>query len=182
MQTKPLCIALGGLTLAMAPLLASAQQLITARQPIANRYIVVLKDDAASLRSEAAAAKNGLLRGKPLAPSLRSLASTFAGQYPLTIKQTYDEVLRGFAIHATPATVQRLLRDPRVAYIEQDGVMRASATQTGATWGIDRVDQRNLPLDGRYTYTTNASNVSAYVIDTGILASHSQFGGRVQQG
>jgi len=143
---------------------------------------VVLKDDAASLRSEAAAAKNGLLRGKPLAPSLRSLASTFAGQYPLTIKQTYDEVLRGFAIHATPATVQRLLRDPRVAYIEQDGVMRASATQTGATWGIDRVDQRNLPLDGRYTYTTNASNVSAYVIDTGILASHSQFGGRVQQG
>ncbi len=160
----------------------TAKEYVAAAKPIKGRYIVVLKDDAASLQTEAAKARNGLLAGKRLAPSVANVAAGLAGQYGMTVKQSYTNVLRGFVVNAQPANIQRLLRDPRVAYVEEDGLMRASATQTGATWGIDRIDQRNLPLSGSYTYSTNASNVSAYVIDTGILASHSQFGGRVMTG
>jgi subtilisin family serine protease len=60
--------------------------------------------------------------------------------------------------------------------------MNALTTQTGATWGLDRIDQRNLPLSGTFTYTNTGSGVKAYVIDTGIRFSHSQFGGRAISG
>jgi subtilisin family serine protease len=56
--------------------------------------------------------------------------------------------------------------------------MEAWTTQSGATWGIDRIDQRSRPLSGTYTYTSTGSGVTAYIIDTGIQTSHSQFGGR----
>jgi len=72
--------------------------------------------------------------------------------------------------------------DPRVSYIEQDSEVWAVATQQGATWGLDRIDQHNRPLSGTYTYNTTASNVHAYVIDTGIRSTHTQFGGRVSGG
>src|SRR5207249_4226090 len=68
--------------------------------------------------------------------------------------------------------------NPNVAYIEPDQVATIDTTQTGATWGLDRIDQRNLPLSGTYTYNHTASNVYAYIIDTGIQTSHSDFGGR----
>ena len=76
----------------------------------------------------------------------------------------------------------KLAADPRVQYVEEDSVVTIDTTQTGATWGLDRIDQRNLPLDGNYTYNTTASNVHAYIVDTGILTSHSQFGGRASVG
>ena len=56
--------------------------------------------------------------------------------------------------------------------------MYASTTQSGATWGLDRIDQRNLPLNGQYTYNWTGSGVRAYIIDTGIRTTHTQFGGR----
>ena len=62
--------------------------------------------------------------------------------------------------------------------IEQDQVYTADTTQSGATWGIDRINQRNLPLDGLYTYTATGAGVRAYIIDTGIQTSHPDFGGR----
>jgi subtilisin family serine protease len=62
-----------------------------------------------------------------------------------------------------------------VAYVEPDQLVRTTTTQSGATWGIDRSDQRNRPLSGSYTYTATASNVNAYIIDTGILTTHSEF-------
>ena len=93
-------------------------------------------------------------------------------------RYVYRDAVNGFAAELSDSQVASLRKDPRVADIEQDRVVTASATQTGATWGIDRIDQRNRPLSGTYTYTTNASNVTAYVIDTGIETSHGQFGGR----
>ena len=173
---------LSAIALALSTGNVAAQQYISAQHPIKNSYIVVLKEEAANLRSEATAVKAGSLRSKANIPTLASVADAMTGQYQLGLRKTYNEVLRGFAVTASPATILRMLKDPRVAYIEENGEMHASTTQTGATWGLDRVDQRSLPLNGSYTYSTTASNVSAYVIDTGILASHSQFGGRVQAG
>jgi subtilisin family serine protease len=90
----------------------------------------------------------------------------------------YDRALKGFAATLSPGAVAMLQSDPDVAYIEQDGVVEAWTTQSGATWGIDRIDQRARPLSGTYTYTSTGSGVTAYIIDTGIQTSHPQFGGR----
>ncbi|HEY0996115.1 MAG TPA: S8 family serine peptidase [Gemmatimonadaceae bacterium] len=94
----------------------------------------------------------------------------------------YTSVLNGFAGSISDAARAGLLRDARVARVEQDGIAYASTTQSGATWGIDRIDQRALPLSSTYSYTATASNVYAYIIDTGIRFSHSEFGGRATSG
>ncbi len=124
---------------------------------IPNSYIVVFKDGP--LASLNAGLKVANLIGKP---------PTFV----------YDGVLNGYAATLTPEVLAKVRLDPDVAYIEQDQVVTLETTQSGATWGIDRIDQRNLPLSGSYTYTSTGSGVTVYIIDTGIQTSHSQFGGR----
>jgi subtilisin family serine protease len=94
----------------------------------------------------------------------------------------YTRVLNGFAGSMADAARDGLLRDARVARVEPDGIAYASTTQTGATWGIDRIDQRSLPLSGTYTYNATGSGVTAYIIDTGIRFAHSEFGGRATSG
>jgi subtilisin family serine protease len=94
----------------------------------------------------------------------------------------YTTVLNGFAGSMADAARNGLLRDARVARVEQDGIAYASTTQSGATWGIDRIDQRSLPLSGTYTYNASGSGVTAYIIDTGIRFAHSEFGGRATSG
>ena len=142
-----------------------------AERPIQGQYIVVLKDEVASLANENAAR-----------PRVPDVANRMASQHGLQVQRSFTRALRGFVVRANDRALERLLMDDRVAYVEEDGYVHASATQSGATWGIDRVDQRNLPLSGTYTYDTTASNVYTYVIDTGVLSSHSQFGGRVSGG
>ena len=95
-----------------------------------------------------------------------------------TTKFKYENALKGFAATLSAQAVTALQADPDVKYIEQDQTVTISTTQTGATWGIDRIDQRNLPLSGSYTYTATGTGVRAYIIDTGIQTSHPQFGGR----
>jgi subtilisin family serine protease len=104
----------------------------------------------------------------------RSVAAV-AGVSP---KFVYTAAVNGFAAELNQGQLNALQHNPNVAYVEQDQAYQADATQSGATWGIDRIDQRNRPLSGTYTYTTPASTVYAYVIDTGIYTSHTQFGGR----
>ena len=94
----------------------------------------------------------------------------------------YRKALKGFSATLSEKEALKISEDPRVAYVEEDGVVSIEATQTPATWGLDRIDQRDLPLSGSYTYNTTASNVTAYIIDTGILTSHSEFGGRATSG
>ena len=143
----------------------------TAETPIAGQYIVVLKDDAARLLSEA----------RPNA-SVATVASRMASTHRVRVTKSFNHVVRGFVAQADDRALARLLADPRVAYVEEDGIVTTTATQSGATWGIDRVDQRNLPLSGTYVYNRTASGVHAYIIDTGVLGSHSQFSGRMGNG
>ncbi len=160
-----------GASLVLAAMPAFSADLRVAKTPIQGQYIVVLKDGAASLAGERSSAAR-----------VSSVARDMAGKHRAKVVRTYDRALRGFVAKADDAALARLLADPKVAYVEEDGYVSINATQSGATWGLDRVDQRDLPLSGSYTYDTTASGVHAYIIDTGVLLSHTQFSGRVGNG
>jgi len=90
----------------------------------------------------------------------------------------YNRALKGFAGSISEAARTGLMGDHRVVEIEQDQVMRASELQANPTWGLDRIDQRALPLDASYGSVVPGASVTAYIIDTGILLNHSEFNGR----
>ena len=94
------------------------------------------------------------------------------------LRHVYAAALNGFAARLSPAALAELRANPNVAYIEQDQFIRVDATETGATWGIDRIDQRALPLSTTYSWASTGAGVTAYIIDTGINATHNEFGGR----
>jgi subtilisin family serine protease len=94
------------------------------------------------------------------------------------VSRSYKHAIKGFAAELSETAVAELRADPDVAYVEPDQEMTVDATQTGAVYGIDRIDQRALPLSGSYSYTATGSGVRAYIIDTGILTAHTQFGSR----
>ena len=91
---------------------------------------------------------------------------------------TYSHAMHGFAARLSAAQLTALQHNPRVVRIEEDGIATATVTQSNPTWGLDRIDERTLPLSGSYTYHRTASTVRAYIIDTGIATSHRDFGGR----
>jgi subtilisin family serine protease len=134
-------------------------------------------DSSAPVFSAAAGGISGayivVLREGADARSVAAIAS-------VTPEHVYENVLNGFAASLNAGQLNALRNNPNVAYIEQDGIATIAATQNNATWGIDRTDQRDLPLNGTYVYNSTASNVHAYIIDTGIRETHSEFGNRAQ--
>ncbi|MEW5931283.1 MAG: S8 family peptidase [Gemmatimonadota bacterium] len=92
----------------------------------------------------------------------------------------YAAALNGFAARLSEGQLTALRHNPAVDYVEQDQEMVVQYVQTSPPWNLDRIDQRNLPLDGRYVYNSLGSGVRAYVIDSGLQANHPEFGGRAQ--
>lgn len=112
-----------------------------------------------------------------------NVANGLAGQHRGQLRHIYKAALNGFLIENLPdAAAAAIARDPRVIRVEADQVMTAITTQSGATWGIDRIDQDSRPLSGTYTYDADGTGVSVYIIDTGINITHNDFGGRAQKG
>ncbi len=108
-------------------------------------------------------------------------AATALGNHA-TIHFVYDSALQGFAAFLPAQALKALQNNPNVQYIEADQIISLDTTQTPATWGIDRIDQRALPLNNTYTYNFTGAGVTAYIIDTGILTTHVEFGGRASIG
>jgi subtilisin family serine protease len=111
-----------------------------------------------------------------------ALARTLVNLYGGSLRHTYSKALKGFAAGLSDAAVTALRQNPLIAYVERDHVVHTAGTQqmdaNGDPWGLDRIDQRALPLSGTYAYTSTAAGVHAYLIDTGIWTLHPEFEGR----
>lgn len=146
--------------------------------PVEGQFIVVLKDDVPS--------------GFARASRLGQLAALNGGQ----VTRVYENAANGGVMQMNQAQAEALARNPLVAYVEQDSVINlitppaatASGTETCSplpctlVWGLDRIDQRVLPLSNSYAYNTDGYGVTAYIIDTGIRTTHTEFGGRASIG
>lgn len=111
------------------------------------------------------------------------VASAVAAEHDATVLHTYHRVLNGFAARMTAREARQMAADPDVAFVQPNVIHRISDTQANPpSWGLDRIDQRNRPVNQAYTYGTTASNVHAYIIDTGIRTTHQDFGGRASSG
>ena len=141
--------------------LASISKIETLPQ---DSYIVVYKDD---------------VNDQEIADEIFDLERT----EKIKADHVYNKAIKGYSAILTASALAKIKQNMRVAYVEKDQIMRINLlTSFNPAWGLDRIDQVNLPLSNAFSYTSNGSGVDAYVIDTGILLSHADFGGRAVGG
>ena len=121
---------------------------------------------------------------RPDVTNVSDLARQLAAAQGATVQFIYQSALKGFAARMSTSAADAIARNPNVSYVEQDQVVNAIASETlanGQPWGIDRIDARS-GLDATYNYSLTGAGVTAYIIDTGIRTTHSEFGGRATSG
>lgn len=132
-------------------------------RPIPGRYIVVLKDSVSDPDAE---------------------SGNLTRQHGGKVHRTYGRALKGFTVTLPDAALQGMRNHPNVAYIEQDQTVSLNqvSPENQATWGLDRIDQADRPLDTQYHFNITGAGVNAFIIDTGIRADHVEFTGRLLPG
>ena len=129
---------------------------------IEGRYIVILEEWAAGALGDESNAS--------------AVAEELSIVYQGRVDKVFKHAVNGFSIELNDKQAELLSRDARVKHIEEDSIVSINATQTNAPWGLDRIDQRDRPLNSTYIYTPTGSGVNSYIIDTGIRRTHSDFG------
>lgn len=137
------------------------------KAPIAGRYIVVFEEASAGGLGDFSFAD--------------ALAAEMSNLYGGKVDRVFKHALNGFSVEMSADDAAKMSADPRVAFIEEDSEMSVNAVQSPVTWGLDRIDQRNMPLSNSYTYNFDGSGVNAYIIDTGVRFTHGEFTGRTGQ-
>lgn len=164
MTTTTRIAALTATCLSLCAASESVAAIQKASKPILGHYIVMLRP-----------APNGSMDGQSVSAVAKMLVQERGG----AVRKVYEST-NGFAVKTNANSAEALSRDPRVAYVAEDGWMELAGWQgTPPSWGLDRIDQRELPLDSAFSYDNEGAGVDVYVVDTGIRATHTEFGGRV---
>ena len=145
------------------PLVPAFNQAPSGQRPVPGQYVVVFHDHV---------------------PDARGLAEAMASAQGGRVLRVWERALKGFSAQLPPQAVAALQRNPNIRLIEQDFVftIRSHTIQEEAPWGLDRIDQRDLPLNERFVYSGTGAGVDIYIVDTGIRMDHEEFGGRASLG
>src|SRR3569833_373927 len=161
--------------ISLIPLSVQAAPLLRGKHAIANQYIVQIKPDEVRRSNDVSASVKSR-------PTVFEFADRRAKAHGAKLERVFEYALKGFSARMTPQQAEALAADPSALLVEEDQIITIDATEANATWGLDRIDQADLPLNATYNYDATASNVYAYVIDTGIYFPHNEFGGRAVLG
>lgn len=145
---------------------------------IPDKYIVVLKEETLHFRKTD--------KYDAVQAGMRIISNDLAARHGISsnkVDKVYGNVISGFSVEMTSEQARIMAEDPTVAFIEPDGYAYGSdVVQTNATWGLDRINQAELPLDQEYTYNSPGSDITAFILDSGIRYDHEEFEGRAVPG